>query len=87
MLYVTVKDDVYGVDGCVKSKWLNLNVTESSESCVGTLEMNGVKDRYCCIKTESDGNAFVLEAFSGGSHPEGVRIRYEDGKFVREQYP
>ena len=89
-LSVTVKDEV---NGCHRSHdWMpNPAITGSVTSCKDGGIINDVARSHCCITTRGT----VLEAVSGelrivGSRlefPKGVRIRYEDGKFVREQYP
>ena len=71
-LSVTVKDEV---NGCRMSDgWTpNPAIGGSATSCTDSSRS------HCCITKGT-----VLEAVSG---EQGVRIRYEDGKFVRVQYP
>lgn len=89
-LDVTVKDEV---NECRMShNWMPSPAnTGSVTSCKDISIINDVARSHCCIRAKG----VVLEAVSGEhrmagtrlEYPEGVRIRYEDGKFVRVQYP
>ena len=88
-LIVTVEDKV---NRCRHKPdvWTPNFASGSAQSCKDSSIINDVARHHCCIITKGT----VLEAISGelrivGSRfefPKGVRIRYEDGKFVREQY-